>query len=524
MSASRDEQRRRQVGNTRRAEGRDETVIATMFGVSVLAAIGLAVVYWRGGQPQLEGALLAVASGGIAVGLITWSHRLLPGGRQIEERVDLTSAPGERDAFDADLDRGGVLSRRRFLRRSLGAALGALGLAFVLPLRSLGPRPSDAALELEPVAEGDATRHRRWPSRPRRGRSSRRAGHGLPGGCSELGVRAGRARTSGSRISSKRSRVGKDGRRKDWSRTRRSAPMPDARSGCTKRRRTNCCVPATSRRSTCSTVQSRCSGPQPRTPATAARDRRRRACLCDRRVLVASRSRVLGSAAVTAKRVRIAAVSLAVGTASLAGCGGHSPSMLHAEGSESQRIAGIWWLMFGLGAGVYAVVASFIIWAIVRGRRSAAGEGPASDNTWIVWGGVIVPVVILAMLAVVTVQATTELRKPESKALKIEVVGKRWWWQVSYVGTRFTTANEIHLPVGRPVEIGLDSDNVIHSFWVPELAGKVDMIPGQHNVLRFTPKTPGTYRRRVRGVLRPRARPDGLRRRSCRRTRTSIVG
>ena len=58
----------------------------------------------------------------------------------------------------------------------------------------------------------------------------------------------------------------------------------------------------------------------------------------------------------------------------------------------------------------------------------------------------------------------------------------------------FKTANEIHLPAGQPVEIGLDSDNVIHSFWVPQLAGKVDMIPGQHNVLRFTPETPGTYR------------------------------
>ena len=91
-----------------------------------------------------------------------------------------------------------------------------------------------------------------------------------------------------------------------------------------------------------------------------------------------------------------------------------------------------------------------------------------SDNTWIVWGGVVVPVVILAVLAVVTVQATTELRKPRDerapgRSRRASVGGGR----CRYPGTGFTTANEIHLPAGRPVEIGLDSDNVIHSFWVP---------------------------------------------------------
>jgi cytochrome c oxidase subunit 2 len=191
------------------------------------------------------------------------------------------------------------------------------------------------------------------------------------------------------------------------------------------------------------------------------------------------------------RRLPIGAVVAA--TLVAAGCGGGSPSIVKPHGSEASRIAGIWWLMFGLGAFVYAVVAFFIVWAIVRGRRAEPGGGRVADNAWIVWGGVVVPVVILTVLAVVTVQATSELRKPESDALQVQVVGKRWWWEVSYPDTHFTTANEIHLPAGRPVEIHLDSDNVIHSFWVPELAGKVDLIPGQHNVLRFTPRTPGSY-------------------------------
>ncbi|MDQ1383979.1 MAG: cytochrome c oxidase subunit [Actinomycetota bacterium] len=192
------------------------------------------------------------------------------------------------------------------------------------------------------------------------------------------------------------------------------------------------------------------------------------------------------------RSTRVAVVVLATAVVA-AGCGDKSPSMLKTHGSEASRIAGIWWLMFGLGAGVYAVVAFFIVWAIVRGRRADGGDGRVSDNMWIVWGGVVVPVLILGVLAVVTVQATTDLRKPEAGALQVEVVGKRWWWQVGYPGTSVTTANEIRLPAGRQVEIGLDSDNVVHSFWVPQLAGKLDLIPGQHNILRFTPRTPGTY-------------------------------
>ncbi|MDI6837320.1 MAG: cytochrome C oxidase subunit II, partial [Rhizobiaceae bacterium] len=74
--------------------------------------------------------------------------------------------------------------------------------------------------------------------------------------------------------------------------------------------------------------------------------------------------------------------------------------------------------------------------------------------------------------------------------LRIEVVGEQWWWRVTYVdetGRRTESANEIRLPVGRPVEVELTSADVIHSFWVPRLAGKLDMIPGRTNVLTLHP-------------------------------------
>jgi cytochrome c oxidase subunit 2 len=187
--------------------------------------------------------------------------------------------------------------------------------------------------------------------------------------------------------------------------------------------------------------------------------------------------------------VGVLALVLLVG----AGCGGHSPSMLDPHGSEARSIAGVWWLMFAIAAAVYVIVAGLIVFALVRGRRRAHDLRVSDDG--LIWvGGVIAPVVILAVLAVVTVTTTMDLRPASAEAVRVEVVGKRWWWDVSYPGTGIRTADEIRLPVGRPVDLILRSDNVVHSFWVPQLAGKVDMIPGQTNHLRFTPEKVGVYR------------------------------
>ena len=126
--------------------------------------------------------------------------------------------------------------------------------------------------------------------------------------------------------------------------------------------------------------------------------------------------------------------------------------------------------MFGLGAAVYAIVAFFIVWAIVRGRRRAdAAKARSSDNTWIVWGGVVVPVVILGgARGRDRAGDIASCASPKPNALQVHVVGKRWWWQVSLSG--HAVHDRERDPSARragPVEIHLDSDNVIHSFWVP---------------------------------------------------------
>jgi ubiquinol-cytochrome c reductase iron-sulfur subunit len=116
--------------------------VAIAFAVSMLASIGLFVLYVLGGQPQLEGALIGGALGGLAFGLIMWAKLFTPAGGFVQEREPLPSPAAERESFFDDFFRGETpVTRRRFLVGLLVSALGALGLAALLPIRSLGPKP-----------------------------------------------------------------------------------------------------------------------------------------------------------------------------------------------------------------------------------------------------------------------------------------------------------------------------------------------------------------------------------------------
>jgi ubiquinol-cytochrome c reductase iron-sulfur subunit len=133
--------------------GTGERFASTAFLLSAAAAIGLAIVYARGGNVQLEGVLILVAFGALGVGLVTIAHRLLPTEQYAEERKQLASSEDERRAFAQDFDRGQRVSRRRLLIGSLLTAVAAIGAAAVFPIRSLGPSPG-TSLERTPWRRG----------------------------------------------------------------------------------------------------------------------------------------------------------------------------------------------------------------------------------------------------------------------------------------------------------------------------------------------------------------------------------
>jgi cytochrome c oxidase subunit 2 len=172
----------------------------------------------------------------------------------------------------------------------------------------------------------------------------------------------------------------------------------------------------------------------------------------------------------------------------LGGCQGIQ-SALDPAGIEAERIARLAWLLFALCGAVLllvCVLAGFALFGSDRVRGRIAGKG------LVIGGGIVFPTVVLSALLIYGFTLMGLGGAPAEAGdgqLKIEVVGERWWWRVTYVdenGRRTESANEIRLPVGRPVRVELTSADVIHSFWVPRLAGKLDMIPGRTNVLTLS--------------------------------------
>jgi cytochrome c oxidase subunit 2 len=195
-------------------------------------------------------------------------------------------------------------------------------------------------------------------------------------------------------------------------------------------------------------------------------------------------------------RLGLALVAAAI---CIGGCASSSPSMLDPRSPEARRIAGLWWLLAGLGAGVYAIVTIAVVAAVVGRRREPTTEVSTDaapgrhDLRFIVVGGLVLPALVLTVAGVATVRTTNALLPPRG-VVHVDVRAEDWWWRLSYPDDDVVTANEIHVPVGRPVELTLTSDNVIHSVWVPQLNGKTDVIPGQVNRMSFTAERAGAYR------------------------------
>ncbi|MGH8945271.1 MAG: cytochrome c oxidase subunit II [Acidimicrobiia bacterium] len=176
----------------------------------------------------------------------------------------------------------------------------------------------------------------------------------------------------------------------------------------------------------------------------------------------------------------------------LGACSG-GPSILDAQGPGSRRIEGLWWLMLWISVVVLAVVVLLLGMALVRTRWSTEGE-PGWGEPFIVVAGVIVPALILGGVFVISLRDLNALTAGGNEArLTIEVVGHDWWWEARYPGEA-VTANEIHIPAAEPVRFRVTTADVIHSFWVPQLGPKIDMIPGRENVTWLEADRPGRYR------------------------------
>ena len=178
-------------------------------------------------------------------------------------------------------------------------------------------------------------------------------------------------------------------------------------------------------------------------------------------------------------------------TLAAASCQGRQ-STWNTFGDDAAHISLLGNIMFVGGAIILLMV--LVLTALAISGRPI-WRGPISGERMVVWGGVVFPVITLSALLVYGLWLTGSVgRSSEPNALRIEVTGEQYWWRVQYPDADgqpgFATANEIHIPAGRIVELVLSSPDVIHSFWVPNIAGKLDMIPGQQNRMTIKASEP----------------------------------
>src|SRR5579862_3896223 len=185
-------------------------------------------------------------------------------------------------------------------------------------------------------------------------------------------------------------------------------------------------------------------------------------------------------------------------------------SVLARDGVNGAEETTLGWFLIITSCVVIAIIAVAVLVAALRRRvhrvdGGAEGRGltpldvqrEATENRWLTGLAVLVPAIVLTFTFLFTVRTINAVSAPAHPvAGAIAVVGHQWWWEVTYLegaNPSFTTANEIHIPVGEPIQVQLRTADVIHSFWIPRLAGKMDLIPGLNNSTWIEATSAGVY-------------------------------
>ena len=181
----------------------------------------------------------------------------------------------------------------------------------------------------------------------------------------------------------------------------------------------------------------------------------------------------------------------------LSGCS-EQPSALNPSGEESRSVLTLFLTMSAGAAVIWIIVIGAMVYAFRSSRRQHARK---ESQALILWGGAVFPAVVLIALLSYALWLMPNIRPwidPQLSRNRIEVVAEHYWWRVRYLDPQgellFETANELRLPLGEPTTFSLLARDVIHSFWIPAVGGKMDMIPGRTNQLTLTPTKVGVYR------------------------------
>ena len=181
----------------------------------------------------------------------------------------------------------------------------------------------------------------------------------------------------------------------------------------------------------------------------------------------------------------------------LSGCfGGTKQSTVEPHSDTTQIIQDVYVLVTWIDVGIFFVVFLPLLYALVRFRDKGDGAMPKQvhGNAVLEIAWTLIPAVLLIFIAVPTWSGIFRAYSPPTEnAYKIEAIGHQWWWEFKYPDGTVITANEMHIPVNKPIVIDTFSKDVIHSFWVPKLAAKIDTLPGHVNTIWFEANDVGYY-------------------------------
>ncbi len=181
-------------------------------------------------------------------------------------------------------------------------------------------------------------------------------------------------------------------------------------------------------------------------------------------------------------------------------------SIFAPAGTPAHSIFGLSMLVFGITGAIFLIVAGLLLYVLIRYRRRTPGTGPArepaqiygSNQIELSWTVIPVLIVVILFLATARVIFSTELTQKPAAAMDVTVIGHQFWWEYRYPKLGIVTANELHIPVSDPLHptptyLTMSSADTDHSFWVPRLAGKTDLIPNKINTMWIDPEAPGLY-------------------------------
>lgn len=172
----------------------------------------------------------------------------------------------------------------------------------------------------------------------------------------------------------------------------------------------------------------------------------------------------------------------------LTGCTG-ALSTLDPAGPRAANLAVLWWVMLYGSALLFALVIALFAMAYLR----PAWVTRITPAQWIVGGGLVLPIPILILLTGTALVLGEQLLPRGDAPLRFGAHAERWQWNFTYPDGREMSDDVLHIPAGRPIDVAVSSKDVIHSFWVPRLGGKIDAIPGHENLIRLEADAPGIY-------------------------------